>query len=304
MTLRRPRGSLGSPHVSAQGRGPGAHTAVPKNFWWLVTGQQFDKRDGLAVYAQPLRWFGDARRFASVVGREFTPLGAAFALVGAVAVLARSRMLGIGLLAFGFLGVPFAFAYALEADKDRYLLVALWTAALLAACGAAAATAGLGRLWRSTPSIASFSSIGLASVLVALAGWDAWNARGTVAVDRDLTARRFITATERISTPDAIVVAPWIYATPLAYAAYVERSFGHRLIVTAEAATLRERMAAWSSRSCVVAVSDRRTHRLPGLRVSVPLTDHAPFLFRVTAGDDRCAYRKTRAARFAVASRD
>jgi len=162
-------------------------------------------------------------------------------------------------LAFGFLGVPFAFAYSLEADKDRYLLVAHWTAALLAACGGGAALSALDRLSRPRPSIAHtgrgtrVASIGLATVLIALAGWDAWNARGTVAIDRDLTARRFITSTERISTPDAIIVAPWIYAMPLAYAAYVEHSFGHRIIVTAEAASLRRRMAAWSSRSCVVA---------------------------------------------------
>ncbi|MDQ2909091.1 MAG: DUF2723 domain-containing protein [Candidatus Eremiobacteraeota bacterium] len=265
-----------------------AHTAVPKNLWWLVTGQQFDKADGLAVYTHPLRWAAVAAHFIALAGRQFTPLGVAFALVGALTLVVRRLQLAAGLLAAGFLGVPFAFAYSLEADKDRYLLLALWMMSLFVACGASAAVGGT-RRWVRRPLV--FGGVALAGVLIALAGWDAWNARGIVAIERDLTARRYITATERISTPTAIVVAPWVYATPLAYAAYVERNFGRRIVVTAEPQSLAGRMAAWSNRHCVIAVWDRPALVLKGLRVSRPLTARAPFLFRVTAGPNRCVVR-------------
>ena len=59
--------------------------------------------------------------------------------------------------------------------------------------------------------------------------------------------------------PDAIVVAPWLYATTLAYAAYVlHRDFGPRIVVTAGAAPVREPRteAGWRTRPLVIVSDD------------------------------------------------
>ena len=48
----------------------------------------------------------------------------------------------------------------------------------------------------------------------------------------DDSAQRFIDRIVRETPPDAIIVAPWMYATPLAYAAYVQRRLGDRIVVT------------------------------------------------------------------------
>ena len=48
---------------------------------------------------------------------------------------------------------------------------------------------------------------------------------------QDRTALSAIDSVLRLTPPNAIVVADWNFATPLAYAAYVEHRFGRRLIL-------------------------------------------------------------------------
>ncbi|MDE2572362.1 MAG: hypothetical protein KGM44_07570, partial [bacterium] len=45
--------------------------------------------------------------------------------------------------------------------------------------------------------------------------------------------------------PNAVVVAPWLDATPLGYAAYVERSMGGRVIVSAWPKEVAAEIPAW-----------------------------------------------------------
>lgn len=70
-------------------------------------------------------------------------------------------------------------------------------------------------------------------------------------------------------TPEnAIVVAEWAYATPLAYAAYVQRSFGGRIVLSAAPGQFADRYPAWLRARPVYVVSFNDALQLPGFDVS------------------------------------
>jgi hypothetical protein len=94
-----------------------------------------------------------------------------------------------------------------------------------------------------------------------------------------------------LSTPDdAIIVAPWVYATPLAYIAYAKRSFGKRILVPFDVVSAEPYLSTWLASRPVYAVSEgrppaaiRSTERL---RFHVnPDIRHDPRLFLVTGFD-------------------
>jgi len=47
---------------------------------------------------------------------------------------------------------------------------------------------------------------------------------------------------------NSVIVAPWVYATPMGYASYVEHRFGSRIVVTSELPDLADRYTAWARR--------------------------------------------------------
>jgi hypothetical protein len=60
----------------------------------------------------------------------------------------------------------------------------------------------------------------------------------------------------RATPARAIVVAPWTYATTLAYGAYVLHALGDRIVVTADAREYQNRYRDWLPARAVVIVSD------------------------------------------------
>jgi hypothetical protein len=80
-------------------------------------------------------------------------------------------------------------------------------------------------------------------------------------------------------TPDnAILVAPWLFATPLAYAAYVEHRLGHRTLDCAWLADDAAMVPQWTRTRPVYVVGQLFGH-VPGFRtVQIP---GSPDLFKV-----------------------
>ena len=84
----------------------------------------------------------------------------------------------------------------------------------------------------------------------------------------------------RAATPDgAVVVGEWALATPLAYAAYVEKSFGGRIVETALPEDDAAAMRAWVHDRPVFVVGSPSL-RLPHLRLEV-VDNGIPAIMRV-----------------------
>ena len=61
-------------------------------------------------------------------------------------------------------------------------------------------------------------------------------------------ASRFTADVVRFTPDDALIVASWTYATPLAYAAYVAHTFGKRRLVSGWPNEYGARYGAWHAR--------------------------------------------------------
>lgn len=226
------------------------HPATLGNFFWMVSGAQFEKSTALLAVFDVPNYFRYASIFAGKALAEMGAFGLLLAAAGVVATLRSNKRMAAALLLIAFVGVPFALTYDVEIDRDRYLLTAFWTLSLLAAFGSTAlvnvAAAHLRKAWAARLSVAAV----LAAAL-------------TISLDKNagLTAQRFDRSGERFiarilakTPPDAIIVTPWVYATPLGYAAYVQHRLSGRTVVTAEPKDIADRFYAWSRKRPVYIV--------------------------------------------------
>ncbi len=200
------------------------------------------------------------------------------ALVGAVAVVRQMPAAGVGLLAGSFLPVLFVLAYPAESDPERYFLPSYWAIALFLGAGAQLlARGGLHVAPRALVAV-------LSALMLFVAGADAYTNRGAFFITQDDSARQFIARVVRETPANAIVVAPWMYATPLAYAAYVEKNLGRRIVVTGWPEDYSAYYPAWLADRPIVFVSDDPILSVPGLRVREhQLLTPAPHLFSALA---------------------
>jgi hypothetical protein len=156
---------------------------------------------------------------------EYSYLILALALCGFAYLALREPYAAAGLAAIALAGAAFAANFAVESDPWRYLLGGLWAVAACAAAGACAlADAVLPQHRRLAPL--------LATVLLLAGLWP--NAGGAA---RELgRAHRLADARDlggdvaRYARPGSVVVASWTFAAPLAYDAYVEKTFRPHLV--------------------------------------------------------------------------
>jgi hypothetical protein len=114
-------------------------------------------------------------------------------------------------------------------DPAKYELTMLWITLLIAAYGATAViqfVAERRERARVVASAAMFAAF--AAVLVV----DLTNAPLYFDQRSDTSADAIIASVQRSTSPNAVIVTPWWYATPLFYAAYVDHALGNRLIAT------------------------------------------------------------------------
>jgi hypothetical protein len=106
---------------------------------------------------------------------------------------------------------------------------------------------GVGRL-------AALTVAGLACV--ALLGEDLASGSALFAQPAQNDGPAWIARVVAATPANAIVVAPWTYATTLAYGAYVLHALGDRIVLTSDAQTYRSRYRTWLAERPVVVVSD------------------------------------------------
>jgi 4-amino-4-deoxy-L-arabinose transferase-like glycosyltransferase len=166
---------------------------------------------------------------------ELTP----FALVLAIAgffELARQSSVRAAFFLLAFVAPSaFGLAYAIEADHARYQIIGY---ALLAVFAGYAAS----RAARLLPQMRVPAALCVAALAVTL-----------IVVNRDTFAQRSSPGAQAViasvveKTPrNAILIAPWLYATPLAYAAYVEDRLGDRIVETSWLSDDAQRVPLWA----------------------------------------------------------
>ncbi|MBV8808656.1 MAG: DUF2723 domain-containing protein [Acidobacteriaceae bacterium] len=205
------------------------HTADLHRFILQLTGAQFPKGNALRALLQP----GEYPTFAlTFFGKALDELGAPMLFLAVAAVirlLFSDRLTLIALSLIVLLGVPFALSYGVEIDPDRYLLTAYWGIAILAGIGAQGILALTKTRLQNRIALALLAIVLLESVIYDFqVNAYVWQQRS------DRSAEQFVDRVIQKTPPGSIIVSPWVYATTLAYAGYVEHRLNGRIVETAQ----------------------------------------------------------------------
>jgi hypothetical protein len=213
------------------------HPADLHKFVALITGAQVHASSSFLGMLSPHTLIAGLIHFGAMALAEFSIVGVVLIVIGIWSGWRRHRDVAIYALLASVLIAQFTAAFSAETDPDRYYIVSF---ALLTPFLGIGLCAILDAVGKRRASAAMVAATGAMLVLIAIGiyreraifGWhyDRW---GTDYVER-----------VRADTPDdAVIVAPWVLASPLGYAEYVERSYGDRIVaagsVDADGAYLR-----------------------------------------------------------------
>ena len=226
------------------------HPATWAGFARVVTGSDFAPHAAVAAMFSPHAIHQVVEAFAPLAAHDFGGFLPWLALFGAVLLWWRMPLVLGGVLVLGLLPLLFASAYPVESEATRYYLSAYFAIAVTGGYGVAVLDAGMGGAQR----YAALAVIGLA--WAALLGADFTNNAELFAQPSSRDGREFIDRVVRFTPAHAIVVAPWNYATTLAYGAYVLHALGDRIVLTAGAHEYARRYRHWMVRRPIVVVSD------------------------------------------------
>lgn len=244
------------------------HPATWDGFKHEVSGEEYGSSGFLAAMVSPHTYRDGAPPFLERLWREFTPFGILLALGGIVALARRDAALAIALLLAGTVPAIFAFGYTIEADIARYYLIPFLILAVFAGYGASA-------IARALPEMRTASRVvvtGLAIGLLVING-DTFNQRTSSG------ASGLISTVVAHTPDDAVLLAPWIDSTALAYAAYVDRSLGRRIVDSAWLSDEAGRVPGWIRQGRHVYVVDQVYGSVPGYRlVKIP---GSPDVYRI-----------------------
>ena len=217
--------------------------STPLRFAHYVSGASFHPAD--AFVAATTRT-GIAEAFAlarAVLLTEFGAVMLALIITGFVYLALRETRVASAFVVLAFAGIAFVPNFAAESDALRYALPSLWAAGVCAGVGA----------WWLTQSLVrerSAAASAIAAALLAIALWPnvAYALRDSERQRSGDDARGFAADVIRLTPDDALVVASWTFASPLAYAAYVAHSFGKRRLVSGWPNDYERDYGAWRLR--------------------------------------------------------
>ncbi|HEX3549923.1 MAG TPA: DUF2723 domain-containing protein [Candidatus Elarobacter sp.] len=226
------------------------HPATADGFRSLVAGSEWSPGVTLARVLTPDALRAAAARIGPVYGPD-EPQGLVFvALAGIAFIVARAPIVGLGLVLGAVVPAVFGATYQAEADPGRYLFMLYALTALGVGVAADRVVRAFTRRDSAVPLAAACALFAVLFVYDAVHGADVFATRADTDAS-DLAAR--VAAATR---DGAIVVAPWDWATPLAYHAYVDRAMGSRIVVCALPQDYIERYAGWARGRQVAIVSD------------------------------------------------
>lgn len=232
------------------------HPSSWDGFSRFLSGSDFGVGGAFAAMAKWQTYRDGLPPFSAELWREFTPLGILLAVGGVAALIRRSPWLGSALCLAAAVPAVFAFAYPSEADIARYYLIPFLVTAIFAGYGAAAIARGLPELRGIANAIMPVLAVAL--LIFNRNTFEQPKASGASGVIHSVVAR----------TPgDAVLLVPWIDSTALAYAAYVDGSLGHRIVVSAWLSDEAARVPGWIRAGRQVYVVDRVFGSVPGYRL-------------------------------------
>jgi 4-amino-4-deoxy-L-arabinose transferase-like glycosyltransferase len=172
------------------------------------------------------------------------------ALVLVAFAFVRDWRLSFLLLSPTLVITPIVANAAFESDPYRYYIFPIWSLWTAAAIGLSEIA------HRNKARI--LVVYGMSIVVAAVSMFQVYSNRSMFVERRDELARTYVSAALAATSEDAIIVAPWTYATPLAYAAYVSNTMLHRTLIPGEASEMEARVPAWLQGRPVYAISEQR----------------------------------------------
>jgi hypothetical protein len=252
-----------------------AHPASLSGLRRELAGSDFNVGQGLAGIISPARYAKMGLQYTNAARDEFGWIALVAALLGLALVTRDEPLLGSGLFLAVALPVPFVLNYRAESDIERYFLTSFWLIAAMAGVGLSRGLAAyLRERSRMSTTLAALTA-GVLVVQIGLANKDVFAQR------TDDGAAKFV---DRViaQTPDrSVIITNWAFATPLAYAAYVENRLGRRIVETAWVGDDLAFLPKWVAERPVYAVVEGGTPDIEGLQFHY-VDDGFPSLFKVT----------------------
>lgn len=244
------------------------HPASRAGFARYLSGSDYPVGGAFAGVLQAQTYRDGAPPFFIELWREFTAFGIVLAAGGFAALARRQPWLCASLFLAAAVPAIFAFSYSIEADIARYYLLPFIVVAIAAGYCADAVS-------RSLPDLRGISLIAMPAIAISLLIVN----RDTFAQPQSSGAQGLI-QTVRAHTPDgAVLLAPWIDSTALAYAAYVDRSLGSRIVDSAWLSDEALRVPGWIAQGRNVYVVDQVYGSVPGYKlVKIP---GSPDVYRI-----------------------
>ena len=250
------------------------HPSTPEGFRSLVAGSEWVPGATIVRILTPASIGATIGRIGTVYRNDEATILPLLALAGIALVVARRPFAGIGLVASAVVPAIFGATYQAEADPGRYVF------ALYAVTSVGAAIA-LDRARRRRGARSRGAMLAIACGLsIPLFAYDAARANDIVA-DRGNTDAAALGDRVADATRDgAVVVAPWNWATPLAYRAYVDRAMGTRVVVCGMPLDYLDEYARWAREHELTIVWDGPPS-VPGFDARA-LTDGTPQVYELT----------------------
>lgn len=248
------------------------HPASAAGFWSLVEGGEWGPHETLPRMFSPEGIQAAVGRFGGELNADDPQGMLVAAVIGIGLIWARAPLIVVGLAIGAVLPALFGASYPAEADPERYIFAVYAFAAL----GIAIAGDRIVRAFSRAPATAYAVVAGLLTLAVL---HDVARASDLYAVRSDDSAAVLGARVAAATRDDAIVVAPWDWATALAYRAYVEQRFGRRIVVCALVRDYIERYDGWA-RGRQLAVLSEGIPFVPGFRPKL-LSDGSPQVYEL-----------------------
>ncbi|HEY3675258.1 MAG TPA: hypothetical protein VGK84_04650, partial [Candidatus Tumulicola sp.] len=200
------------------------HPAYLPNFVALITGAQVHASSSFEGMLSFKTLIAGLLHFGAMTLAEFSIAGVALLAVGLWSGWRRQRDIVIYALLACVLIAQFTAAFSAESDPDRYYIVSF---ALLTPFAGIGLYTIFDALRRRSNGIA-VAAVGAGMVVLLTIG--IYRERAVFGWHYDRWGIDYVERVRADTPDDAVIVAPWVLASPLGYAEYVERSYGDRIV--------------------------------------------------------------------------